>query len=520
MSISVRLTATAVLLLSAASAAFGQGFSTFGPGTPDTDEQRCLALNELALPEVLSIEATLLPPGPFALPAAGPGPARSIDLPGFCRVRGLVSPAIRFEVWLPEAAQWNGRFQAVGGGGFAGVISYGAMAPALQAGYATASTDTGHEAADLTWLGDFGRLRDYGYRAIYEMTSKAKAAVTAFYDRPADFNYFNGCSTGGRQGLMEAQRFPADYDGIVTGAPVNDFVDTHLTQLWVALAAKPFNDTPILDADDLAFVNDAVLAQCDALDSVTDGIIEDPRLCNFDPGTLQCGLSSSSSCLSAGQVDALRRIYAGPADPVSREPLHFGLEPGGERSWSLVTDNGLAPIPQEYFSRAVFADPAWNWRSFDFAADTALAHESTGPLLDATDPDLSAFRDRGSKLILYHGWNDQVIFPEGTVAYYEDVAATLAAAPNSSGLSVDDFFRLFMVPGMTHCRGGPGADSFDAQRAIEDWVERGMAPTRIEASHVENGTVTATHPLCPYPETARYRGRGDTDRSDSFVCTQ
>lgn len=485
---------------------------------PLSAAERCSAVAELELPELTALEAARVPPGPFELPAQGPAPARSVNLPAFCRVRGTVAPAIRFEVWLPDPSAWNGRFEAVGGGGFAGVISYSAMAAALSAGYVTASTDTGHVSTDLEWLADDRRLRDYGYRGIFEMTAKAKTVTSAFYDRPADFNYFNGCSTGGRQGLMEAQRFPDDYDGVVSGAPVNYFVNTHFTQLWVALAAKPVRDEPNLTSADLELVNRAVLAQCDRLDGVADGVIEDPTRCNFDPGRLQCQVGASGQCLGADQVSALRRIYSGPRDPVSGARLHAGLAPGGETGWSLVTDDGLAPIPLEYFHRSVFADPAWDWRSFDFAADVDLARERTGAILDATDPNLSEFRDRGGKLILYHGWNDQGVFPEASVDYYENVNETLASLPNASGQRVDDFFRLFMVPGMMHCRGGPGTSQFDAQRAIEDWVERGIAPDRIEASRPQPTAEPRTRPLCPWPLRARYRGTGDTNRSSSFVC--
>lgn len=499
--------------------ALGQAFGPSRPlAAPAADQpgsaERCAALTDLELPELVFLQAERVPAGPFALPGAGP--ARSETLPAFCRVRGQVKPEIRFEVWLPELERWNGRFQAVGGGGFAGVISYSAMAPALAAGYVTASTDTGHVSTDLEWLDDPRLLRDYGYRAIYEMTAKAKAVTQAFYDRPADFDYFNGCSTGGRQGLMEAQRFAADYDGIVSGAPVNFFVNSHFTQLWVALSAKRFRDEPNLTSRDLELVNRAVLAQCDAIDGVTDGVLEDPRRCNFDPGRLQCGIGSGGQCLSADQATTLRQIYSGPRHPETGESLHPSLAPGGETTWSLVTGEGLANIPLEYFGRSVFEDPAWNWRSFDFAADVDLARDKTGAILDAIDPDLAEFRDNGGKLIVYHGWNDQVVFPEGSIQYYQQVEATLGSGNDSRG-PVRDFFRLFMVPGMTHCRGGPGTSQFDAQSAIENWVERGVAPDRIEASRLP-GTEARTRPLCPYPQQARYRGTGDTDRSSSFVC--
>jgi Tannase and feruloyl esterase len=477
----------------------------------------CSAVGALALPQLATISAEALAPGPFPQAAAGRSQAAP-TLPAFCRVRGVVEPAIHFEVWLPAPAAWNGRFQAVGGGGLAGVISYPALGRALEAGYATASTDTGHAAPDVEWLGDPARLRDYGYRAIHEMTDKAKAVIEKFYGRAATFNYFNGCSTGGRQGLMEAQRYPDDYDGIVSGAPVNAFVATHVTQLWVALAAKRHGDESILSADDLRLVNGAVLAQCDALDGVEDGLLEDPRACVFDPATLQCAAAAGDACLAPEQIDALRKIYAGPADPRTGKPLHPGLAPGGELAWSLVTSPGLPEIPTEFFRRTVLHAPDWDWRTFDFAEDVARAYAAAGETLDATAPDLGAFRDHGGKLIVYHGWNDQAIFPQGSIDYYANVGATLADGSAEHGAATAEFFRLFMVPGMTHCRGGPGTDQFDAQAAVENWVERGVAPDRIEARHRERGTVMRSRPLCPYPQVASYRGNGSEDSASSFLC--
>jgi feruloyl esterase len=493
-------------------------FAGLAPAVAQQAADACAALNTLELDNLESIEATAIPRGPFELAATRIEPARTVTLPAHCRVRGVVAPAIRFEVWLPLAAAWNGRFQAVGGGGLAGVISYSAMARALQGGYATASTDTGHVAPDVEWLGDARLLRDYGYRAVHEMTAKAKAAMHAYYGRPADYDYFIGCSTGGRQGLMQAQRFPEDYDGIVAGAPVNFFVAIHYTQLWAALAAKEASDESILSAADLDFVSAAALAQCDAIDGIADGVIEDPPSCDFDPGVLQCSGTAAGQCLREDQVTALRKIYAGPSDSRTGAHLYPGFMPSGEPEWNVVTDSGLVEIPREYFTRSVFNDPSWDWRTFDFGEDAEQASLATAEILDATNPDLSAFRSRGGKLIVYHGWNDQVIPPEGSIKYYKSVEATIAEQPNGSNQETRDFFRLFMVPGMAHCRGGPGTNEFDEQKAIEAWVERAVAPDRIEASHLEDEVVTRTRPLCPYPQTAQYDGTGDTNDTTNFVC--
>ena len=483
-------------------------------------DDACAALAHLTLTDLSSIEAATVPRGPFELPKTTVEPARTVTLPAHCRVRGVVAPAIRFEVWLPLAAAWNGRFQAVGGGGFAGTISYSALARALEGGYATASTDTGHLAPEVEWLGDAGLLRDYGYRAIQQMTAKAKAVINAYYGRAADYDYFNGCSTGGRQGLMEAQRFPEDYDGIVSGAPVNYFVGTHAAQLWMALAAKQASDETILSKADLELVTAAAVAQCDAADGVADGVIEDPPSCDFDPAVLQCSGTASAQCLREDQVTALRKIYAGPSDPRTGARVHPGFMPSGEAAWNVVTDVGLVEIPREYFTRSVFKDPSWDWRTFDFGKDFQRARRKTAAILDATNPDLSGFRSRGGKLIVYHGWNDQVIPPQGSINYYESVEATLSRPPDRNNEQTRDFYRLFMVPGMSHCRGGPGTSDFDAQTAIEAWVERGVAPERIEARHLEAGAVTRTRPLCPYPLTAQYDGSGDTNDTANFVCAE
>jgi feruloyl esterase len=485
----------------------------------------CTALNALELPELASIVADWVPQGL----ASRSGPAAVDALPGLaehCRVRGLIEPAIGFEIWLPRPGAWNGRFLAVGGSNFAGNPSYGGMAPRLNEGYATASTDTGHEADAVGWLADDGLLRDFAYRAIYEMTSKARVIVTSFYERPADYRYFNGCSLGGRQGLMEAQRFPGDYDGIVAGAPVNAFVDTRTTQLWATRAAQPVGGgQTLLGPAVLARVSAAATDQCDTLDGVADGVIEDPRRCNFDPGRLQCGIAGSGgpvnpgACLTGSQVQALRDIYRGPVDP-NTGPIAPGFAVGGETGWTFATASEPSGLTLEFFRRAVFDDTFWNWRSFDFGLDHAYAHEALGWMLDATSADLAGFRDRGGKLLLYHGWNDANNSPEATIAYYEAIESTLGLEPNPLAIRTPDFARLFLVPGMGHCGGGTGTAQFDAQRAIEDWVERGIAPDRIEAERAEGGELPRTRPLCPYPQTARYRGSGNSDRSGSFLCAE
>lgn len=483
----------------------------------------CEDLRFVALSDTVIDTTERVPAGEF-MPPGGRAP---LDVPALCRVAGTVTPAIRFEVWLPEGSGWNGRFQAVGGGGLAGIISYPAMAAAVQTGFASASTDTGHVASDLTWTHDPQRRVDYGYRAIHEMTVKAKAIIDAHYGEAPAYSYFNGCSTGGRQGLMEAQRYPDDYDGIVSGAPVFDFTHLHMGQLWTAHVTLG-KQGAVLTREDLAFVNERVLAQCDALDGVEDGTLADPRNCDFDPQVLQCGASGSGGgqCLSAPQVEALEMIYAGAVNPRTGAPVYPGLEPGGEGpqpgnpGWGLIM-NGETPfaIDNAVLGRMGFEDEGWDWTTFDFDHDVAAVDGKLYGVLNAVNPDLRDFRNSGGKLIVWHGWNDPGVMPQRTTDYHQQVVDFAAKATGADGREyTDEYMRLFMMPGVGHCRGGTGPDQADWMSAITDWVEDGQAPERIEASMVRDGEVTMTRPLCPHPQAAEYRGRGDTNDADNFVC--
>ena len=432
-------------------------------------------------------------------------------MPGACRVVGRIQPAITFEVWLP-LADWNGKFQGVGGGGFAGVISYGAMASALRRGYATASTDTGHSTPGGSWaLGHPELVTDYAYRAIHEMTVKAKAIVAAFYGTAARKSYFVGCSTGGRQGLMEAQRFPADYDGIVAGAPANDWTHLMAASLWVASATLK-DAAARLPAPALAALNTAALAACDAHDGVTDGLIGNPLACRFDPGTLACPAAPTDACLTASQVDAARKIYSPAVNPRTGAEIYPGMPPGSERTWTALA-GGPEPfsIPVDFYKYFVHANPAWDWKTMDFDTDVAAADTKYATLMNATDPDLTAFKARGGKLILYHGWNDQLIPAPASIRYYDGVVKAMGAR------QTDDFARLFMAPGMLHCVGGVGPNTFDTVTALEQWVEQGTKPASILASGATDAG-TRTRPLCPYPQVATYTGSGSVDDAANFVC--
>ena len=363
----------------------------------------CADLKNLKLPDTTITMAEKVPAGEFN----APGVQRPLKVPAMCRVAGVVTPAIKFEVWLPEGNAWNGRFQAVGGGGLAGIISYPALTEAVNGGYASSSTDTGHEVSDTanTWTLDRQRVTDYGYRAIHEMTVKGKAIIDAHYGKAPEYSYFNGCSTGGRQGLMEAQRFPDDFNGIISGAPVNRFTNLHMGQLWTAHATlkKP---GAVLTREDLTKVSAAVMAQCDAADGVKDGVLTDPRTCKFDPSTLQ-GFRPE-------QIEALKMIYKGAVNPRTGVQIYPGLEVGGEGpqpgnpGWGLIMNGkDIFGIDAPVLGGMGFHNPQWDWKTFDFDKDVALVDAKLFGTLNASNPDLSDFKKRGGKLIVYHGWSDR-----------------------------------------------------------------------------------------------------------------
>jgi feruloyl esterase len=471
----------------------------------------CESLQALALPDTTILSAALVPAGPFVPPTA-PATAKPLQVPAACRVVGRVSPAINFEVWMP-ASGWNGKFQAVGGGGFAGVISYGAIATALNRGYATASTDTGHSTPGGSWALNRPELViDFGYRAIHEMTVRAKAVIAAFYGNPPRYSYFVGCSTGGRQGLMEAQRYPNDYDGIVAGAPANYGTRMPAGNLFVASATLKDEATK-LPAATLSVLNKGAISACDARDGVTDGLIDSPNRCAFDPASVQCSATQTESCLTAAQVGAARKIYAASVNPRTNEEIFPGMVPGSELTWTALA-GGPQPfsIAVDFYKYFVFSNPEWDWKTMDFDKDIEAGEAKVGKVLNAIDPDLKAFKARGGKLIMYHGWNDQLITPLNTVNYYNSVTRTLGMA------ETDEFARLFMAPGMLHCGGGPGPNTFDALGALEQWVEQGTTPAQLTASHSTTGVVDRTRPLCPYPQVATYTGSGSIDEAASFQC--
>jgi hypothetical protein len=499
----------------------------------------CENLSALTLPNTTISLAEARPAGPFNPPGGKPVPG----MPAFCRVTGTIKPAadsdIRFEVWMP-AQGWNGKFQGVGNGGYAGSIAYPSLIDAVRNGYATASTDTGHQdgTTSAQWaLNHPEKVTDFGYRAIHETAVLAKAIVSAFYGEGPRKSYFNSCSNGGRQALMEAQRYPADYDGIIAGAPANYW--THLLSS-AAFGTKTMLAEPgsYLPPSKLPAIQAAVTAQCDALDGSKDGVIENPLACHFDPSVLQCKGEESDSCLTVHQLATLKSVYAGMKNSKG-DLLMPGLSPGGEAEqggWgSWVTGPGpeksqMSAYGPQFMKNMVYNDASWQFQKFDVDRDVKAADDRLAKILNSTDPDLGAFQKRGGKLLLYHGWADAAIPAVNAINYYDSVVRKMGAA------KTQEFVRLYMVPGMQHCAGGASATMFgqlstpDGDRfhsldaALEAWVEQGSAPGEIIASKRKNADpnseVLKTHPLCPWPQVAKYKGAGSMDDAANFSCSK
>lgn len=508
---------------------------------PVLAQTACGNLTHVSLSNASVTSATLVPAGPFKAPAVPGQPPVSFELPAYCRVAGVARPTndseIKFEVWLP-ASGWNGKFEQVGNGGFAGTIPLFAMASPLLRGYATAGTDDGHAGGqDVSWaIGHPEKVIDFGYRAVHETSVQAKAIMRAFYGKDPARSYFVGCSDGGREGLMEAQRFPSDFVGIVAGAPANYWTTLQFRGLWDerALSDDPASFIP---PRKLPALRNAALAACDTLDGVKDGLIENPKMCHFEPGVTLCKGDDSPDCLTAPQVEAARKIYAPLKNPRTGEFIAPGFSPGTEaepanwQTWITGSAPGQLTVGSSFanafFSYMVFENPKLDIRTVNFDSDVKKTNDKLAAILNSTDPNLRAFRQRGGKLIQYHGWGDAAIPPQGSVDYFESVQAAMGHTRK--------FYRLFMVPAMSHCGGGMGANAFgnlvalpnadaehDVVLALDRWIESGKPPDRIIATRFRNNDpakgVEMTRPLCPYPQQATYRGAGDIHDAASFVC--
>jgi hypothetical protein len=515
------------------------------------DSQSCESLANLTLQNAKVASAQSVAAGAFTPPAAAtPWLNGNADfyksLPAFCRVTVDATPSsdsdIKIEVWLPTSG-WNGRLQGNGNGGFAGEVDYQELGRRLLRGYATVGTDTGHAAqgTDARWaLNHPEKITDFAYRGIHEMTVVAKAAISAFYGSGPQHSYFAGCSNGGRQALMEAQRYPADYDGILSGAPANFWSHLVSSALWDAQATT-LDPASYIPASKLPAIAHAVVEACDARDGVKDGILNDPRQCHFEPKSMLCKSADSDSCLTEKQATALGKLYSGAKDAQGHQ-IFPGFLPGAEEGgggwglWITGPEPGkslLFAFGYGYFSDMVYSDAAWNYKTTNFDRAVADADKKTAHILNATDANLKPFTSRGGKLLMYHGWNDAAISAVNSINYYNEVVAKLGTK------DADSSVRLYMLPGVQHCAGGTGPDAFgepgtpqpdDASRnatlALERWVEKGAGPSQIIATKYEAGQgpipdfskPKMTRPLCPYPQAAKYKGSGDTNDAASFTC--
>jgi feruloyl esterase len=481
-------------------------------GARSSSAATCGDLAALSIASGTVTAAAVVSAGTFKAPSGrggAPGAASPYaKLADFCRVAVTLKPApgsdIKAEVWLPSQG-WNGKLQVVGNGAFAGTISYPAMATALAAGYAAASTDTGHTGPSSNTFVNEDVVIDFAHRAIHETTVAAKAIVRGLYGDAPTFSYFNGCSTGGRQAMTAAQRYPDDFNGIVAGAPAMYGSKQSFGQIWIYQAAADAASALPLEARQI--VNRSVMAACDGLDGATDGVLENPQACRFDPQILVCREGTDpSACLTQPQVDAVKKIYAGASNPRTGEAIFAGLERGSELGWS-AQPVGYAV---DYFKYRVFKDPAWDPKTLNFDAHLALVNTPANLLFDAANPDLSAFTRRGGRLLMYQGWAEPGIPPGFVVKYYGEVQAKTRDAK--------DAVRLFMVPGMGHCGGGNGTSTFDMAAALDRWMTTSKPLASIAAARVRDGKTDRTRPLCPYPQIAVYKGTGDIEDGGNFSC--
>lgn len=516
-----------LLTAGSASPAFPQAFTELKSAlvdysTSDLEPRKaCDALGKFKAKDIARISAVVV--------------AATTAAPAHCRVTGLLSPEIAFEVSLP--AKWNGRFYMIGNGGHAGeaLDDAGRVAQrngALQLGFAFAQTNTGHESRTEPGasfvMSNPQKAIDYAYRAVHLTATTSKAITKDYYGKSISYSYWNSCSNGGRQGLIEAQRYPEDFDGIVANAPWVDQTGFTIGAMWNQRALSEVSITPAK----LALLADRVMNKCDAIDGLKDGLIDDPRKCSVDPArdVPACPAGSDAdNCLTPAQASAIAKVYSGPIR--NGKPYFPGFMPGSEAvttglfgggsgsGWLNVivstkpganpADFNLAENTMRYLVHKP-PKPDYDYRTFDFDRDAGML-DNWSKLADAKDPDLSRFRRRGGKLLMTYGWADTILQPMMGVNYYEQAMA-------KNGPRTPEFFRLFMVPGMAHCGGGIGPDRHDAMTAIINWVEKGQAPNSMIASRVVNNKVVRTRPLCPYPQVARYSGQGSIDEAANFRC--
>jgi hypothetical protein len=485
------------------------------------EQTACADLAGLALPDATITAAEVVPAGAFSHPLSagaltpGTAPPDFTGLPAFCRVAATVSPtpssAINFELWMP-AEGWNGKFVGAGNGGFWGAIRYAALIDPLSRGYAVAGTDQGHTGggSDTSFAADPEKLVDFAWRAAHEMTVQSKALIDAYYGQRPRLSYWSGCTSGGRQGVDEVQRFPEDYDAVIAGAPTNNIAALQAYSILIEqIMTDPAGGFPV---SKLPAVKAAAIATCDLGDGVADGVIGDPLACAFDPAVMACEGADAPTCLTPREVDQVRAMHRGVVSPATGAQVYPGVEPSAEDGLAIF--GSTFSLGGGYWRGIVFDDPAWDVWSFDIDRDVAAGRAAHGGVLESSEADLGPFLDRGGKLLLWHGWTDPLVLPRNTVGYYERVAETVGADRADAGV------RLFMAPGVDHCGGGDGPNQIDWLSALDAWAETGAPPETIRASRALPDGGTRSRPLCPHPLVARYDGDGDTDDASNFTCTQ
>jgi feruloyl esterase len=478
----------------------------------------CDNLASLALPQAKIDSAQIVPAGTFVQPGAGGRGASNAfaNLPAFCRLTVTLTPSsdsdIKTEIWLP-ASGWNGKYQAVGNGGWAGTIPYAALAAAVADGYAGAGTDTGHVGNNADFaLGHPEKLIDLAHRSVHEMTVQAKTIINEHYGSPAKFSYYNGCSQGGRQGLAAAQKYPEDFDGIIAGAAAWNQMRMHAARTALNLTVNKDPES-VIPASKYSMIHEAVLNSCDAQDGVKDGVIENPMKCNFDYSELLCKAVDAADCLTKGQIESAKAMTSSMKDPKTGKVIYEGhLMPGSELGWATLGGPQPLALAISGMRNVVFQDRSWDYHNLDASLDFDRAQKADNGVLYTGDPNLKTFFEHGGKLLMYHGWSDPQVNPLNSVTYYENVLKTVGKDKAESSIA------LFMIPGMNHCQGGPGTDTFNKVKVLEDWVEKGRKPTQIVAAHRTNGQVDKTRPLCPYPQVAKYKSAGDTNDAANFSC--
>ncbi len=482
------------------------------------DGAKCAALAHQSFGTEVKIDSATLV---AATPAA----------PEHCDVRGVILPEAKFAVKLPS--NWNQRFYMVGGGGFAGQLSLGPMNPGLQKGYATATTDTGHDSTKEP-LGTFAERRadnphadrkklDYAYLAVHNTAVLARQIIKAYYGDSPQYSYWVGCSTGGRQGLMEAQRYPEDFDGYVIGAPVLKVSHEGMRGIWNAQAVS--TSPGAIAYDQLPLLAEAVYQKCDGVDGVKDGLIADPQQCKFDPlnDVPKCAHDiAGKDCFTLAQRQGLQKVYGGVRNSKGQilypgQPLGAEIAVNGRSGWlgSIGGDGGMGLGFGETMMRFLAFEPqrgkTWSWKQFNFDSDPPQM-KAYSQMIDATNPDLARLKKRGGKIIHYHGWADALVNPQMSVEYYESVLKKMGKS------STAQFYKLYMIPGMFHCAGGVGCDRADWFTPLVEWVEKGIAPGTIAGARVQQNATVMTRPHCPYPQVAHYQGSGDVNKAENFTC--